>query len=177
MTVKLIVIDCETSGPEQTDQIIELAWVGSKLRESLLYKLPTNFEIHPSNTNSGITKALLDAEGIEFNGLPDVFNDRVWISYNVQHDINWINHTLISYGHDELEQVPSLCLAELVKDHLNLAFHISMEKALDRLGIKEKVVHRALPDAIQHAKIFQHIMARDVELVKKHLKRRNPEYV
>lgn len=172
--MKMVCIDTEISGPEPTDQIIELGWVTSNIKGAELYRLPHSLEMHPNNRKlTGISKEMLEKHK-EFSELPDVIKDRIWVSYNVQHDINWINHTLLTYDHEPLEGIVSICLAEVVRDALGLKFFIKMEEALGRLGIGGRVKHRALPDALQHVEIFNVMIKKHPELVRMSIKKREP---
>lgn len=175
--MKMVVIDTEISGPEPTDQVIEIGWITSASHGAELYRIPDSLELNPHNASmTGITKAMLD-EHDEFGGIPDALKGRIWLSYNVQHDINWINHTLVTYGLEPLYQVPSLCLSELTKQFFELDRFIPMAEALKRLGISGEVKHRALSDANHHKLIFHCIYSRNPELVRRSFKRRDPQGV
>lgn len=172
--MKMICIDTEISGPEPTDQVVEFGWVTSNLRGEQLYRLPGSLEMHPDNRRlTGISKKMLESYD-EFSALPSITKNRIWVSYNVQHDINWINHTLLTYDCEPLKAIPSICLAEVVRDALGLKFFIKMEEALGRLGIGGSVKHRALSDALQHVEIFNVMIKKHPELVRMSIKRREP---
>lgn len=176
--MKIIWIDTETSGPDAFDQVIELGWVCSESKGSHLYKLPEHSEIHPSNSAlTGITKDELDRDGLDMFVLPTVFVGKVWCSYNLQYDVDWINLTLLANEQPPLNDVPGVCLADVYKEYLDNNYPISMQRVLAIIKSERIVAHRAYQDALDHYHLFQHIKNNAPLLLKKHLKLHNPKPV
>lgn len=176
--MKLAWIDTEISGPEAYDQVIELGWLTSESKGSYLLKLPEHSEMHPKNEElTGLSKAYLERHGVNDFTLPEALKNRIWCSYSLQHDVNWINLTLKLYGQTPLTQVLGICLAEVYQRALGYNGPIPMQNVLRKIGYSDRIKHRAYDDALMHYHIYKYAMVHYHQLVRDSVRLFNPKSI
>lgn len=157
-----IVIDIETDGlDEKKNHILEIGAVRSDHgKETYFTEVIAGSTPIPANITelTGITEQLRQDEGKEESKVLGAFrafigNDDL-VGYHVSFDIGFLSKAFAKYGLGRLENHTHDIL-RAVKKEQPFQENYKLETSLQTYGIKEKVLHRALQDAIAIHRLAQ----------------------
>lgn len=157
----LVFIDIETTGLcFKKDHIIEIGALKIKNGRLLTYSdlIKTNKKI-PKNISilTNITNDLLEKNGKNIKVVLQEFKNfiekRKIVGYNINFDLNFLNNNLVKNNLSIIVN-PTIDLLSLVKKHYKNLPNYKLETVLHFYNIKDKTVHRALPDAKLAYKLF-----------------------
>lgn len=161
---KIIFIDAEISGMRAFDEIIDFAAIQQDVTDGVsrppevvfnsLIRGASDIDVVHSKL-TGIT--LADLTESNSKTIDDVVNfltfneNSIFASYNLQFDVDWIQHTALMNNLDVQIKLRGICLMNAVTKMLGY------QCGLDKFMNINRHAHRALPDAQLHRLVLQRL--------------------